>query len=1669
MRQITLFLLLMFSFATIVGAQEKTSIDVNFEDGKTAFTPIFSDGDQPSYVLEVVDNVLQITCAKREQDWSFLGLFGFEHDISALPTLQFRVKTDTDVSFAVRLKSAMKSNPEEMTEIKYTVDLVASEDFTYYFFDLTSKIEGNADFDPTLIKEIHLEATKGWNDSYSGVVYLDFLKVGFAEQLLSGGTGFSQTFDETTLPEGAKPNAKFSLAAVDGAMEVDVHRSSGRWAYFDYELGARYDFSAKPIVNFKVKAQKSMVLQLFLVDVDGNGYKAKLESGQYDYMELVSGKYEYRQARVYQGDEFIDVCFDFSEASSDIVDLSNIIALRFVANGTANTFNGVFYVDDIRIGDQAEKKAYIGQLPDATFPENAGGTKTLIIPEIHNAETVEITGTPALITNATIAPVTYNTVNEFYKNTTYGNSSLSFDVKPDVSGTETIILTAKGKNGYSDNSISFDITIDGNNAPTIDLVQDIKAMVGKEYTVKLTGISDGDPEAMQTLTIDATSNETSVVSQFETQYIQGFQSGVLVFTPIAAGKADVNLKLTDSKGVITETSFALDVYEALNGKPRIAHHPKVDMYKTSGTKSITLTGIHDGDDMSQNLTITASSNNTDLILEPEVTYNQGNATAELTLTPGGTQTGITEITVEIADNGGNAQNDGNQTTTMTFEVEVTEEPVTGYEIDLGAEGILDIFGPEQNNVAIFISIVDTLGSKTLRVTMKDKWTYGGIFTHLPQELNLSEYPIVSYEVFSIDKSSWHWNYFYDAHGRDAGVNRNIENTGQHEYEAPANEWTTLTFDYRDPGDMNNSQGTPIDGSRINGLLINMHDIKPSWPFTDGSGVFYIRNIKFGDKAVFEAFTPTCSMDDIPNQAVFAEQTTHTMQLSGISNGDGSTEGVAIAAESSNENVISNITVGQINEDGTATLSYDVKTKGNVKVTLNIEADGSNANEMVFYIKVLDNDPATYSAISYDLNDERQTIRGLGTFYTDARFADLYATDLGASAVRIGIIGNQWEPVNDNSDPDVINMDGFDYSAFDWEYFKKLKAQGVEVFIITSWSPPAWMKRNLSLDHRGQAIAWEKTDNILEPYYYEEFAESMAAVVKAFKDKCDIDILAVGLQNEPYFNEPYSSAILSGEQFAKLLKITGDRFKTEGLEHVGFYMPEQVFGDNWGKYSNEGYLELLREDPDADAYTDYLAVHGYDGTGITSGFPSYSNWQSLYEKASEGSHPKELWMSETHIGYEDWNSALSTAGAIHGSLWAGNITLWTNWSFETMQLTKNKPNSTFYASKNFFKYIRPGAVRVHTESDHEDFLATAFLNPDGTLVSVIINKGTMPRAVQLRGGRLPQEFQVYKTSASENCINAGTYMAASGAFIVPAKTVVTLVADQLGVLSMEQVQDVSIEENAMEQTLQITGIALEDGDVSDLTLSYENSNDALFSNFEISDIQNNGTANITFTPATDQTGEALISLTLADKSGSSITNYFTITVEEIVVTLTIDQVDNVTINENESEQTISLSGISVDVGDMSSLSLSYASTNDGLFSKFEISDIANDGTATITYMPTADAYGEAIITLTLEDNSGNSIEQTFTITVEEDPSSAITNPVYNEISIYPVPAQEKLTIELNGNIFTHYRVTDLSGTTIRNAVITSDKIQLNTSRLSSGMYFIKFSGEQRTTTRKFVIE
>jgi O-glycosyl hydrolase len=1453
---------------------QSTQIDINFNDGQPVFVPIHSDELQPSYALSVTDGILKIATAKRPQDWSFLGLFNIQLDITALPTLQFSVKTDVSGTFIVRIKSPKKSNPEEWSQIEKPVALEAG-DFQYIFFDLTGDIDADPDFDAANIKEIHLECSNGWENSFTGNVFLDYLKIAYPNQSKpSGGTWFQEDFNDGVLPAGLSFGTDYGASAENGAMLVDIHKD-GRWTPFALVMDSLYDFSASPTLNIRVRTDENLVLQAFLVDADGGGYKTEQVGSQYLYTELVSGKNEYRQVRLFKGNDFLDVTFDFSGASGTIIDLTRIEKIIFTVNGTAMTCSGKIIIDEIRAGSVSQKKAYIGQIPDQHVYKNTSGNKSILVPEIMNASSLSLSGGDRLIRQVTVDPVSYSTSTENNQPVTYGFTRIHYSVIPDSTGSDTIVVTAAGKAGFADNKVKFLLTIAGNSNPTLDPLGHITIKTGTPYTVPLAGIGDGDPEKEQALVVTAFSDSIIIVDTVLVDYTSDNRSGRLVITPIQAGTTTVQVKISDEEGAFSIQSFEVIVFDQINNLPTINKVFKSDVINNTGEQTIRLTGISDGDDGTQTLTIAAVSSMAGIITDPVVEFEPGDSVALLKFTPVSGSTGKTNVTVTVADNGGTAENDGNKSAIMEFEIETLNPPVSGYVIDLSDPNALSWLSPENNGIEYFLAIVDTLGSKALRITMKDKWTYGGIWFQLPVELNLKTAPAISYEVFSVGKQTWHWNYLYDAHGTDGNIDRNSQNSEANQFPATAGVWSNLLFDYRDPGDLNNANGEPIDAGRISAVLLNMHDTKPSWPFTNATATVYYRNIRLGDSCSLTPATPACSIDPVAGTTVFENSGEHTLVLSGISNGKGSISGVNIVASSFNSSIIPKPVVSSLNSDGTASLTFTATETGSSAITVRVTATGSATATTQFNIAVIKADPVKDAIVAVDMTEEHQTIRGFGSFEPESRNGDLYAIDLGASVVRLGIIGNQWEPVNDNDDPNILNMDGFNYDAFDWEYLRKLKENGVEYFVITSWSPPAWMKRNLSLDHKEQAIGWGFTDNRMDPIFYDEFAESMLGLVKAFKEMAGIDVLALGLQNEPFFNEPYPSAILDAPHFIDLIKIVSAKLKSNGFGQVGFFMPEQVFGIGGGDASCIGFLEKLQLDPDADAATGYFAVHGYDQTGITPGFPDYSEWQSYYNAATKEPNPKEMWMTETAIGYNGWSSSLSLAGALHGSLWAGNISWWTTFGFSGDYISGTKPNTSFYAAKSYFKYIRPGAKRVTTGTNNGDVMPTAFKNTDGSFVVVLVNKSGSAITTRLTGNNLPDEYTRYLTSARDNFRNDDTLKLSQGAFVLPASSITTLVATGNSVLSMNQVNDVVVDKNSGESVVNIAGISNGTGGIEGLSLTYEISNEALFSIFTLSGINGDGTATISFTPAPEASGFSQVTLSLTNGDETRSMTFFII--------------------------------------------------------------------------------------------------------------------------------------------------------------------------------------------------
>jgi hypothetical protein len=79
----------------------------------------------------------------------------------------------------------------------------------------------------------------------------------------------------------------------------------------------------------------------------------------------------------------------------------------------------------------------------------------------------------------------------------------------------------------------------------------------------------------------------------------------------------------------------------------------------------------------------------------------------------------------------------------------------------------------------------------------------------------------------------------------------------------------------------------------------------------------------------------------------------------------------------------------------------------------------------------------------------------------------------------------------------------------------------------------------------------------------------------------------------------------------------------------------------------------------------------------------------------------------------------------------------------------------YALKNYSKFIRPGAVRIESNSDHVDVLATAYLDKDReNLIMVMINKSDSSISVELDGITSQEGFDAYRTSEFERFKSLG---------------------------------------------------------------------------------------------------------------------------------------------------------------------------------------------------------------------------------------------------------------------------------------------------------------------------
>lgn len=231
-----------------------------------------------------------------------------------------------------------------------------------------------------------------------------------------------------------------------------------------------------------------------------------------------------------------------------------------------------------------------------------------------------------------------------------------------------------------------------NDAPTLSAISNPSAINedASVQTVNLTGIGPGGGtyENAQTLTVTATSSNTSLIPNPTVSYSSPNATGSLSFTPVADafGTATITVTVNDGQAASNTSSQTFTVtVNAVNDPPTLsAISNPAAISANSPQQTVSLTGISSGpaNEAAQTITVSAVSSNTSLIPNPTVSYTSPNSTGSLSYTPVAGAAGSATITVSIND--GQA---ANHTFQRSFNVTVNSAvPTLSYSGSTGTTG-----------------------------------------------------------------------------------------------------------------------------------------------------------------------------------------------------------------------------------------------------------------------------------------------------------------------------------------------------------------------------------------------------------------------------------------------------------------------------------------------------------------------------------------------------------------------------------------------------------------------------------------------------------------------------------------------------------------------------------------------------------------------------------------------------------------------------------------------------------------------------------------------------------------------------------------------------------------------------------------------------------------------
>ena len=406
--------------------------------------------------------------------------------------------------------------------------------------------------------------------------------------------------------------------------------------------------------------------------------------------------------------------------------------------------------------------------------------------------------------------------------------------------------------------------------------------------------------------------------------------------------------------------------------------------------------------------------------------------------------------------------------------------------------------------------------------------------------------------------------------------------------------------------------------------------------------------------------------------------------------------------------------------------------------------------------------ALLAAVAYDLGKTAQTIESIGGNYAKAPFHDTandaigqYTLDhLKPGVVRVPILLPQWEPVNDNADPDAADAAAF--AANDtgevrdvFLMMQEYERRGLTI-VASAFNAPDWMVSNPD----------NKNQRVIDAAQWPELVESMRTFLEHAKTAYGVTVDYVS------FNEANGgySLLFTAQQLADFIELAGPELSTSALGS-----PKFLVGDTFQVTGTAAYARTILSDAGAKPYLGPIAFHTWwsEKTGSTA-------WKEIAALGKEFGKP--VWATE--IGYDatawtttpwifsTWQNASRLAQIYHKSLtWGGaNVALYWQYQddFPLMSANTSTKYYAYHVIKQLVDNLPKGSQVVSAASDTSSVMALGAKHAgNGTFFTQLINTSTSGQSVTLTG--LPNEpLTLVRTSnAGEKSKTVGTYTPVNG--------------------------------------------------------------------------------------------------------------------------------------------------------------------------------------------------------------------------------------------------------------------------------------------------------------------